>query len=80
MDFYDVDDCIHLKACRRLCKLKKIRNRGCNMNCSAYQNIDDFAQENVGQIYTEQDVYTVIHGMENEYGLSYGNDLISDYI
>ena len=23
------EDCIHLKACRRICKYNKIRNRGC---------------------------------------------------
>ena len=30
------EDCIHLKACRRLCKIHKINKRGCNENCHAY--------------------------------------------
>lgn len=30
-------ECIHLKACRRLCKMKNIHNRGCNVNCSAFE-------------------------------------------
>lgn len=31
------DDCIHLKACRRLCKIGKITNRCCNDSCTAYE-------------------------------------------
>lgn len=30
-------DCVHLHACRRLCKRNGIKSRGCNMNCTAYQ-------------------------------------------
>ena len=29
-------DCIHIKACRRLCKIANIKNRGCNDRCTAY--------------------------------------------
>lgn len=34
-------DCLHLKSCRRLCKISESNNnkklvRGCNENCSAY--------------------------------------------
>lgn len=32
------------------------------------------------RLYTEDEVYRIIHGMEEEYGLSYGNNLISDYV
>lgn len=32
------------------------------------------------RLYTEGEVYQVIHGMEREYGLEYGNNLISDYV
>jgi len=32
------------------------------------------------RLYTEEEVWKVIHGMQREYGLSYGNDLISDYV
>lgn len=32
------------------------------------------------RLYTEDEVWRVIHGMEREHGLSYGDNLISDYI
>lgn len=32
------------------------------------------------RLYTEEEVWQVIHGMQREYGLPYGNDLISDYV
>lgn len=32
------------------------------------------------RLYTEEEVYEVIHGMQNYHGLSYGDDLIEDYI
>ena len=42
---------------------------------------DDTPRDRSGnRLYTEDEVYQVIHGMESEYGLSYGNNLISDYI
>lgn len=43
------EDCIHLKACRRLCKLFKMKNgetfsRGCNKDtCSAYETDENFS-------------------------------------
>ena len=43
--------------------------------------IEDEENENeTERLYTEEEVYQVIHGMESEYGLSYGNNLISDYL
>ena len=42
---------------------------------------DDVYRDNDGnRLYTEEEVWQVIHGMEIEYGLSYGNNLISDYV
>lgn len=32
------------------------------------------------RLYTEEEVYTIIHGMESDYGLSWGNNLIEDYV
>ena len=32
------------------------------------------------RLYTEDEMWRVIHGMEIEHGLSYGDNLISDYI
>lgn len=37
------EDCIHLKACRRICKFHKINNRGCRKDyCTAYESLSDF--------------------------------------
>lgn len=37
------EDCIHLKACRRLCKYHNINNRGCRKDyCTAYESRFDF--------------------------------------
>lgn len=33
-----------------------------------------------GKTYTEEEVYKIIHGIEIEYGLEYGNNLIEDYL
>ena len=42
---------------------------------------DDVYRDNEGnRLYTEEEVWQVIHGMEIEYELSYGNNLISDYV
>lgn len=45
-----MDDCIHLKACRRLTKIAKrdtgrIITRGCNAQCTAYMTNDDYVEE-----------------------------------
>ena len=32
------------------------------------------------RLFTEDDVYRIIHGIENEYGLPYGEILIGDYL
>ncbi len=37
-------------------------------------------EEDGERLYTEDEVYRIIHGMEEEHGLSYGDDLIEDYI
>lgn len=41
-----MEDCIHLKACRRMSKLLTSKgvhvNRGCNEECTAYINYDHF--------------------------------------
>lgn len=44
------------------------------------ENEEIYTDRDGNRLYTEEEVYTIIHGMENEYGLSYGNDLIEDYI
>ncbi|WP_337465024.1 hypothetical protein [Acidaminococcus timonensis] len=47
---WEAEDCIHLKACRRLKKLWHVKEpRGCNNNCSAY------VSGNTGVIVTAED-------------------------
>lgn len=42
---------------------------------------DDVPRDREGnRLYTEDEVYQIIHGMESEYGLSYGENLIGDYL
>lgn len=42
---------------------------------------DDVPRDREGnRLYTEDEVYQIIHGMESEYGLSYGDNLIGDYL
>ena len=49
------DDCIHLKACRRICKYYKITKRGCTKNyCTAYENIEDFNNRQVENAYNSK--------------------------
>ena len=37
------DDCIHLKACRRICKFHNINNRRCKKDCcTAYEPKSNF--------------------------------------
>ena len=37
-------------------------------------------EERTEEMYTRDDVYKIIHGIETEYGLTYGNNLIEDYL
>lgn len=75
------DDCIHLKACRRICKFHKINNRGCQKDyCTAYETIEDFTSEN--DLYTRTQVQKVKDGAcyDGRNGLDEGDCLIEDYI
>ena len=76
--FECMEDCIHLKACRRIQaigrKHRLIVPRYCTEDCTAYESKPD------SKLYTEEEVYRIIHGMENYHGLPYGDDLISDFI
>lgn len=68
------DDCIHLKACRRMCKYHGINNRGCTKSyCTAYEPKEDFIK--VG------DAVEVARQLlkDMQYGYSY-NDLSVEVI
>ena len=47
---------------------------------ACYEDDGVFYQGNGNRLYTEEEVYQIIHGMEEDYNLSWGNNLISDYI
>ena len=73
------EDCIHLKACRRLCKMirkdyKLAFCRRCNENCSAY--------EPKQRLYTRDEVTAVMNGAcrDGNDGYYPGDVCISDYI
>lgn len=75
-----MEDCIHLKACRRLCKKVRAKYfgmqiaRGCNSECSAYESRSDY--------YTYEQVKAVMHGACNDgrNGFDAGDCLVSDYL
>lgn len=41
---------------------------------------EEYREARAERVYTEEEVYRVIHGMQDYYGLPYGNDLIEDFI
>ena len=41
---------------------------------------DHYTDNDGNRLYTKEEVWQVIHGMEIEYGLEYGNNLIEDYV
>lgn len=66
MDKEYADDCIHLKACRRMCKYHNINNRGCRKDyCTAY--------ESKGEYIKIDDAIEVSRNLlkDLEYGYSY---------
>lgn len=72
-------NCIHLRACRRLCKIAKqyykpINNRNCNEDCSAYEPDEPK--------YTYTQVVDVMHGACRDGANGYDpyDLLITDYI
>ena len=75
-----MEDCIHLKACRRLCVIAKESydinpfSRGCNENCNAYESISDY--------YTSEQVEAVKRGacLDGQRGYDPYDLLVSDYI
>ncbi len=75
-----MEDCIHLKACRRLCKKVKTKYygmqiaRGCNSECSAYEPCSNY--------YTYEQVEAVMRGAckDGQRGFDAGDCLVSDYL
>lgn len=80
------DDCIHLKACRRLCRLAEaqtgeILTRGCNERCTAYQTEHAFINDSE-QAFTSAEVRTCIRGAMRDAreGYSAEDVMIHDYL
>ena len=79
-----MDDCVHLKACRRLVKRAKSMGfsmgRGCNKDCTAYEDVYDFAAER--GLYTPAEVEKVKDGAceDGHRGYYPGDILVSDYV
>lgn len=45
-----------------------------------YEDADEYTDKYGNRLYTNDEVMRIIHGMEIDYGLEYGNNLISDYV
>ena len=79
-----IDDCIHLKACRRIMKIAKSKGftfaRSCDNECTAYQSESDYQSE-LG-LYSYSDVMKAINGAceDGRNGYYPGDLLVSDYI
>ena len=75
------DNCIHLHACRRICKIYKIQNRDCNKECTAYETEQDLI-ENSKEYYTRNQVEAVLSGAcyDGQNGYNAGDLLLEDYI
>lgn len=75
-------DCIHLKACRRLCKLSRKEGtyitRGCNEKCSAYETLESFMEEN--SLYYYDDVQHAINMASEDGARGYTDNIVSDYL
>lgn len=52
----------------------------CFADAEGYEEVCVPVEVEEERLYTEEDVYKVIHGMETEYGLPYGENLIGDYL
>ena len=87
-DGFDYEECIHIKACRRLCKIArgegKNITRYCSRECSAYEVMDYFLGEWAPQYgyYTEDEVEKVKYGacMDGKRGYYPEDILISDFV
>lgn len=80
-----MDDCIHLKACRRLQKVARVENktfvaRHCDERCSAYETEDGFIDNCNERYYTYSEVITCIHGAVKDAQSGYTDLLPEDYV
>lgn len=80
-----MDDCIHLKACRRLQKVARAENktivaRHCDEQCTAYETEDEFIENCDERYFTYSEVKTCIRGAVKD-AQSGNTDLLpEDYV
>ena len=80
------EDCIHLKACRRLSKRLRAKGitigRGCNESCTAYETLEEAIKNSDEVYYTYAEVEEVKYGacMDGQRGYYPGDLLVSDYV
>lgn len=80
-----MDDCIHLRACRRCNLIAKQKGvpfaRNCNEDCTAYQNIEDFRKENMLFTYHNVQHAIIEAGKDVRYGGCDPEDnIVEDYL
>lgn len=69
-----MEDCVHLKACRRLVKIFKTKEcRGCNENCTAYEPESE-------KRYSRSQVQYAINRAAEDAINGYTDNLVEDYI
>ena len=55
----------------------QVVKKGYESKCVPIEIAED---ERLERLYTEEEVYQIIHGMQSYHGLPYGDDLIEDFI
>lgn len=69
-----MDDCVHLKACRRLVKYLNITvSRGCDENCTAYESEAETH-------YSRDQVQYAINRATEDAVNGYTDNIVEDYI
>lgn len=75
-----MEDCIHLRACRRLQKIAKGKGftfaRGCTADCTAYEG--DYRDED--KEYTRDDVQRAINGATRDALRGCTDNIVEDYV
>lgn len=80
-----MDDCVHLRACRRIQKMAKTRfcgmhiARKCSVECSCYETAQDIC-ERTDNYYSISEVQKAIDGATQSALCGYTDNIVSDYL
>jgi len=80
------EDCIHLKACRRVQKIAKAKYTGlciprhCDADCTCYQTLEEFLEENHDGYYTREQVQYAIERASADAQDGYTDNIVEDYL